>query len=216
MKPKFVGEYEALKECAFDCASANQFGAFEASIKKLLIYVGSTYNMGSYISIMIDNLTEVTVPLPTVYTGTNPIQAQITQLKLAQYVKSQDQLNMDIKKLYSLIYGQCTKLLASSLCEMPTFSTMHNNCDALTLLKVIKGLAFNINDDVDFKLSLAKATIKFSRLFQGKDMSNLQYQKTFNNLVEVIEQHGGSVGVHWRMVCLIVEKDTGIKYNDRS
>jgi hypothetical protein len=100
--------------------------------------------------------------------------------------------------------------------ETPTFFTIHSNCDALTLLKEIKGLAFNFNFNDDFKLSLTKATIKFSLFFHGKDMSNLKYQKTFDNLVEVIEQHGRSVGVHSRVLCLILEKDTGIKYNDRS
>jgi hypothetical protein len=172
--------------------------------------------MGSYVGVMVDNLAQVTIPLPNIYLGTNPIQAQITQLKLTQYVKKQEKLDLDLKKLYSLIYGQCTNNLVLRLREMPTFSMMHNKCDALTLLKEIKGLAFNFNDDVDFELSLAKATIKLSRFFPGKDMSNLQYQKTLDNLVEVIKQHGECVGVHCRVVCLILERDTGFKYNKHS
>ena len=214
MKPKFVGECEALKECVFDCAGGNQSGAFEASIKKLSIYVGSNYAMGSYVSVMVDNLSEITITLPTIYTGSDPIQAQITQLRLAQYVKNLEKLEMDMMKLYSLVYGQCTDHLISRLREMPTFTEMHNSRNALALLKEIKGLALNFHDDVDYELSLAKATIKFSRFFQGKDMTNLQYQKTFDNLVDVIEQHGGSVGVHWRVIAKILETETGIKYNN--
>ena len=214
MKPKFVGECEALKECVFDCAGGNQSGAFEASIKKLSIYVGSNYAMGSYVSVMVDNFSEITITLPTIYTGSDPIQAQITQLRLAQYVKNLEKLEMDMMKLYSLVYGQCTDHLISRLREMPTFTEMHNSRNALALLKEIKGLALNFHDDVDYELSLAKATIKFSRFFQGKEMTNLQYQKTFDNLVDVIEQHGGSVGVHWRVIAKILETETGIKYND--
>jgi hypothetical protein len=108
VKPKFVGECEALKECVFDCASGNQSGAFEASMKRLSIYVGSNYNMGSYVGVMVDTLTEAVIPLPSVYVGTDPIQSQITQLKLAQYVKNLEKLERDLTKLYSLVYGQCT------------------------------------------------------------------------------------------------------------
>jgi hypothetical protein len=93
---------------------------------------------------------------------------------------------------------------------------MYDNRDVLAFSKEIKGLAFNFNDNIDYNLSLAKATIKISRFFQGTDMSNLQYQKTSDNLVDVIKQHGGGVSVHWRVLTLILEKDTGIKYNNRS
>ena len=115
VKPKFVGECEALKECVFDCASGNQLGAFEASMKRLSIYVGSNYNMGSYVGVMVDTLTEAVIPLPSVYVGTDPIQSQITQLKLAQYVKNLEKLERDLTKLYSLVYGQCTDNLISRL-----------------------------------------------------------------------------------------------------
>jgi hypothetical protein len=47
-------------------------------------------------------------------------------------------------------------------------------------------------------------------------MSNFQYQKTFDSLMKVIKPRVGGVGVHWRVVCLILEKDTGIKYKDCS
>jgi hypothetical protein len=153
--------------------------------------------MWSYVSVMVNSLSEVTVPLPAVHTRANPIQTQITQLKLAQYVKSYKKLDIDIKKLHSLIDGKCSKHLPSRLKEMPTFSQTHNSCNALTPLKEIKELAFNFNDYVDYKLSLAKGTITFNRFFHGKDMSNLQYQKTFDYLVDVIKQNGNSVSVHW-------------------
>jgi hypothetical protein len=54
---------------------------------------------------VVENLSEVTMPLPILYVKSNPIQAQITQLKLAQYVKNQQKLKMDVKKLYSMIYN---------------------------------------------------------------------------------------------------------------
>jgi hypothetical protein len=123
-------------------------------------------------------------------------------------MNNQEKLEMDTKKLYSLVYRQCTELLVSRLREMSTFSEMHDKRDALTLLKEIKGLAFDFNNDVDYELSLAKATIKFSRFFQGKDMTNIQYKTTFDNLVDVMEQHGRNMGVHWRVVAMILEPDT--------
>jgi hypothetical protein len=56
--------------------------------------------------------------------------------------------------------------------DMFKYTAMHDSQDALTLLKEIKGLAVNFNDDVDYKLSLVKATINFNRFYWGGDISN--------------------------------------------
>ena len=97
-KPKFTGECDALRECIFDCNESKQGGAFQANMKKLSIFVGSTYEMGSYISVLVDSLIEVSIPLPVEYTGSDNMQAKIADLKLVQYVKNQERLKMEIKK----------------------------------------------------------------------------------------------------------------------
>jgi hypothetical protein len=118
-KPKFTGDCDALRECIFDCSESKQGGAFQANMKKLSIFVGSTYKMGSYISVLLDSLIEVLIPLPVEYRGSDNMQAQIADLKLVQCVKDQESLEMETKKLNSLVYGQCTELIVLKVTGEP-------------------------------------------------------------------------------------------------
>ena len=55
-KPRFYGECEELKECLFDCKDSKQAGMFDANMKKLSIYAGTKYDMGSDIMTIIDEM----------------------------------------------------------------------------------------------------------------------------------------------------------------
>jgi hypothetical protein len=102
-KGKFIGECEALKDCIFDCLDGKQASFFDSSMKKLLIYVGSKHNMGAELSVLIDKLVEVEIAKPTAYTGTDVSKTKIYELRLTQYVKNQDKLEAETRKLYLVV-----------------------------------------------------------------------------------------------------------------
>ena len=93
---------------------------------------------------------------------------------------------------------------------------MHVRKDALQLLKAIKAFTFMSNNNKEYEMSLVEADERFQRIYQSKDMSNLQYRKAFDNMVEVIEHYGGTVGLHWGVLIKTLEEDTGVTYNKSS
>jgi hypothetical protein len=215
-KGKFIGECEALKDCIFDCSDGKQARFFDSSMKKLSIYVGSKYDMGAELSVLIDDMMEVEIAEPTAYTGTDAGKIKIYELRLAQYVKNQDKLETETRKLYSVILGQCTEYMISKLKAMPTFKMMHTKRDALALLKGIKGLTFMFDGKKEFEMSLVEAVDKFYKIYQGRDMTNIQYRDMFNNALEVIEHYGGTIGVHKQVTAEIIAKETGIPFNEET
>jgi hypothetical protein len=80
------------------------------------------------------------------------------------------------------------------------FKTIHENKYALALLKAVKGLVFKFDGEKEFEMSLVEATDKLYRVYQTKDMTNIQLQDKFNNLVEVVEHYGGTVCVHKKVI----------------
>ena len=100
----FTGECDGLKECVFDCSDAKQAGMYEANIRKISIHVGTKFDMGMFVSTLVDNLVEVEVPLPPTIEN-----REIYKLQLVQYVKNQAKLETELQKLYALVYGQCTE-----------------------------------------------------------------------------------------------------------
>ena len=62
--PRFTDKCDELKECIFDCEDSKQAGMFGTNIKKLSIYAGTKYDIGSEIMTMIDELIEVQIKKP--------------------------------------------------------------------------------------------------------------------------------------------------------
>jgi hypothetical protein len=198
-KSKFEGSCEELANCIFDCEDSKQSGSFEATMDLLANYVGAKYEHGGEIRNLIKNLAPIIIPepadLPTVPAPT-ATQTKIWELKIAAYVKKEDKIADNVRKLYSLVWGQCTDYMKSKLETVSTFQNISDTQDALGLLKEIKGFTYKFENEKYPAQSLVEATDKLHRLFQGKEMTNSQFLEKFKSMVAVIEHYGGSVGMH--------------------
>jgi hypothetical protein len=186
------------------------------NIKKLSIYAATKYDMGAVIMTMIDKMTKSEMNRPIPYTGEDPIEAKIFELRIAQYINNQQKLERECKKLYTVILGQCTSYMTAKLKAMPTFKEMHHEKDPIKRLKAIKGLTFRFDSKKQYEMSLVEAIDKLYRFYQGKDMPNTQFLKNlenFNNLVDVIEHYGGTIGVHKKVTEDILVEYTGGPYD---
>jgi hypothetical protein len=61
-------------------------------------------------------------------------------------------------------------------------------------------------------MSLVEATDKLYRVYQTKDMTNIHFKDKFNNLVEIIEHYGGTVGVHKKVTQNYLAEFSGGEY----
>jgi hypothetical protein len=103
--------------------------------------------------------------------------------------------------------------MTAKLKAMPIFKEMHHEKDPIKLLKAIKGLTFRFDSNKEYEMSLVEAIDKLYRFYQGKDMPNTQFLKNFNNLVDVIEHYGGTIGVHKKITEDILAEYTGGSYD---
>jgi hypothetical protein len=94
----------------------------------------------------------------------------------------------------------------------PVYKDMHLNKDSLMLLKTIKGLTFQFDGEKEYEMSLVDAMDKLYRMFQTREMSNTQFRDKFNNLIDIIEHYGGSVGVHRKVTEDLLAENTGDVY----
>jgi hypothetical protein len=197
-----------LKECVFNCEDEKQANVFEVNIKKLSTYAATKYEMGAIIMTMIDELTDPKMMRPAPYAGSDPIEMKIYELWIAQYIHNQQKLENECKKLYAVILGQCTNYMSAKLKALPTFKEVHTEKDPVKFLKSIKGLTFKFDSEREYEMSLVKALNKLYCIYQTKEMSNTHFLDKFNNLVDVIEHYGGTVGVHKKITSNTLAKHT--------
>jgi hypothetical protein len=115
---------------------------FDLDIKELSVYAATTYNMGAVMMTMIDELIDHEIKKPDPYTGDNPIETKIYELRIAQYISNQQKFENECKKLYTIILGQCTNYMTAKLKALSNFKDMHTDKNPVMLLKAIKGLMF--------------------------------------------------------------------------
>ena len=164
--------------------------------------------MGAVIMTMVDEMTDSKMARPVPYIGSDPIEMKIYELRIAQYINNQQKLESECKRLYTVILGQCTSYMLAKLKALSTFKEMHTEKDPIKLLKSSKGLTFKFDSEKEYEMNLVEAIDKFYQIYQTKEMSNTQFLDKFNNLVDVIEHYGGSVGIHNNITNSILAKHT--------
>jgi hypothetical protein len=132
-----------------------------------------------------------------------------SERKIVDY-KIQSQME-NRQKIYSLVWQQCTEAMHAKVKAHREFKTIELALDGIELLRIIKLICFNIEDEKYAPQKVHETKAAFYALKQGKD-SDQAYQVRFTNTVEVIEQCGASLGedpLTRTMVC----RDIGIQSN---
>jgi hypothetical protein len=97
------------------------------------------------------------------------------------------------KKLYTLIWGQCTKLMRNELEAMSNFEAINIKQDPIALIKAIKGITYSFRDQKYLPGSLWRAYKNLFNTVQCKDEDIKDFYKCFQNAVEVLENYGGDI-----------------------
>jgi hypothetical protein len=104
-------------------------------------------------------------------------------------------------KLYSLVWGQSTKMTQSKLETNQDFQQCKMDYDSLKLIKMIREFVFK-SDDRQYKYKAEdQAKRAYYNLRQTPDMSCQEYFEKVKNIVEVIKSLGGSLAdnMHLKM-----------------
>jgi hypothetical protein len=204
---KFAGGKVEMDGNYFDCTGYGQSDRFVKTVQKIADYVGQEYKGGGTTRTEVITQAAVVIALPTRPSGrsvtagdgtvtiTPPDAFDISdyqsQKKIADY-QIQNQ-NENRQKVFSLAWQQCTESMHAKIKAHREYQITEQALDGIELLRIIKLICFNIEDEkyVPQKVHETKAT--FYTLKQGKD-SDQAYQVKFMNAVSVIEQCGASLG----------------------
>ncbi len=121
-------------------------------------------------------------------------------------VDREDRFYEDLKKVYSLIWGQCTELRRAKLQAKDGDNQMKEEHDTVELLKSIKDCVFKFSDQKKAAHSLHEALRKFHNGHQEKSSNAQEHYQRFKNHVEVAEHCGGSLGNHQGLVTKKLEE----------
>ena len=116
----------------------------------------------------------------------------ILNRKIDIYVKRDGILDENLQKAYSLIHGQCTKLIKSKLMTSANWETVSSQYDMLGLLEAIKNKIYKFEDQKYLPLSLHHAKRKCYAFRQG-NLSNPDYLDRFMNLVDLAKSYDATL-----------------------
>ena len=122
----------------------------------------SEYKYGGDIRSSIKNSTRFSIPLPVVPDDTaDALTRSIATKKIDLYVKRDGILDENLQKAYSLMFGQCTKLLKSKLKSRVNWDAMSSTYDMFAILEAIQTIIYKSEDQKYLPLSLHNAKTNF-------------------------------------------------------
>jgi hypothetical protein len=206
---KFHGGKEELDGNHFDCTGYGQSDRFVKTVAKIADLVGQDYKSGGTTRTEVMTQTNVIIPVPvrpqativyeadgiTVASRTSPDALDISDYQSAKKLYDYQTLNQteNRQKVFSLVWQQCTESMHAKIKSNRDYQTIERTLDGIDLLRVIKLICFNIEDEKYAPQKVHEVKLAFYALRQGRDTDQV-YQTKFINTVQVIEQCGASLG----------------------
>ena len=204
---KFEGAVEELSACIFDCQHNSQAKNFQQHLEILATYVGSKYEHGGDMRHCILTLLPVNLEQPSdPPEDSSRTVTKIWEIEITEYIKRRDKIKANLKKLFSLVWGQCTELMRTKLQQMPSFDQINAHQDSIGLIKLIKGLTFKFDLKQYAPMAMVNIDTRLYKFTQGRQVTDALYYEQFKSLVEVIEHYQGEIGHHPKLILQELEK----------
>ena len=200
---KFEGGCDDLKGNIYDCSDSKQADLFIKTTKVIAEYVGRTYKYGGDVMHAIEKL-EVPVftqPVEPIATATKT-ELRIWEKEVDEYMYRKTRLRENIKSLYALVWGQCSDIMRQKVEGMDTYSSIMNDHDGLRLLTCIKEIVYQFQSSKYTMHAVHEATRRLYTYTQGKYTTTAAYLEQYQNIVDVIEHVGGSIGKNFLVLVL--------------
>ena len=92
---------------------------------------------------VVENLEDPVIPQPEdLPKGTKGVQQKIWEEKIKRYVEKEEVLEQGKRKLYMLLWGQCTDIMHTELKSLPDYKQFSVSYNPIELLKGIKSITF--------------------------------------------------------------------------
>ena len=196
-QPLFEGRVEGLKGHIYDCSDHKQAELFTKTTKEISGYVGREFRTGGDdVRRAVDNLELPAINKPG-KPGANADEYDKIEWagKMKTWQARNSNLEEGMKRLYNVVYRQCSDIMLQKLKAMENFEEdIIGKSDALGLLKAIKQITFNFESQKFEPHAISDAMKQFYAFKQGQQTTTQSYLKEFTNNVDVVTYCGGSLG----------------------
>jgi len=192
---KFEGRCEELKGHIYDCPNGRQAAAdvFTRTTKEIAEYTGPKF--GAEVMTTIETLQKPVLPIPAdPPANASATETRIWERRVDAYVKADTELDANLKKVYAIVFGQCSDAMRTKLEAIPNHASIAAARDVIGLLRNIKTATFSFQSQKYEPHALHEAKRRFYLMSQGKGVSCQNYFESFQNAVEVLEYCGGEIG----------------------
>ena len=109
----------------------------------------------------------------------------------------------NIKTLYSLMWGQCSEALRARLEGLDEYEEISTELKGLDLLIAIREIVYSFESQKFLPHAVVDAQRRLFLMYQGKSMTLQAYLEHFKDCIEVIEQCGGKIEPHKKIVTMV-------------
>jgi hypothetical protein len=127
----------------YDCTDIRQVDQYIKTTRKIADYIGRTFKYGTDMRLSIKNMKVYVISQPE-----DPSDnASLTEIRIWEkivddFVIRKTILQENIKKTYSLIWGQCLDVMQQKVEAYPGYSNIAKTGNALALLQTIKNICY--------------------------------------------------------------------------
>lgn len=199
-KDTFKGKCKELEGFIFDANRYNQADEYIKTVKEIAEYVGANYDHGADVRQAIEEGVKPTFAKPVKpqpladESDIDETDTMIWKKEVDYYVKRVTMLDSNLRKIYSLVWGQCSDVMREKIEALEAYETIKTEYDVLALLKEIKVINFKFEDQKYAYGAVYYANKRFYNYKQGAEDTNNEHYDKFNNLVSVVESYGGLLG----------------------
>ena len=196
----YKGSVEGMNGHVFQTyAEQSKRGEFQRTLDELQVYCSTTYvQEAGLLEPLFSRLENPTLdrPLRPIFStdeDLNNIEEEIYKEELKAYVRTKNSLKATLHSLFNVVWGQCSMNLRSKLESKNEFKDIRENKDVGGLLKQIKAVVHQFETHTSIYEALDEAKKNYYHYYQGPRTSNTQHVKNLQDMVDIIEYHGGSV-----------------------
>ena len=135
----------------------------------------------------------------------DPLVQMMFAEEVKEHVKRTRKLEENIKFLWMVLWAQSSQAVQNRLEALNTYETMKQESNGLELLVTIKDLLYNVQDCKYVPLSIHLAKRQFYLNSQGWSTSIAGYYEQFNNIIDMLEHCGVSLGEDGGIITKVLE-----------
>ena len=123
--------------------------------------------------------------------GASDVDKEIHKEEIKEYVKDRKLIRSNLKKIYSLMYGNCTESLQTMLRADSEFEEKSRVFDHEWLFEKVKIIVSGLDTKVNLRVSLHDVMFNFILLKQQQHEANDAYLTRFKSMIETLKIAGG-------------------------